>query len=193
MFSSILYTWRHVRLDLDDDLCSYPFLTLYGHDLYAMRDNGGLDVYKEMGREDLCWERYVRPAPTSCCTSFPQSYQVRCEEHLLQVIVGKFGESVEVFKLNGSTQEWVKINGLGKHMIFISSVSSLCIEAKIPEMENKIYFPRLSSERGNMVFHSLETCMYHTFNNKFIQEEFADFFGTKHFLTRHTWIEPSWC
>ncbi|GKD36520.1 hypothetical protein Tco_1252029 [Tanacetum coccineum] len=186
-------SWRHVRLDLDNDLCSYPFLTLYGHDLYAMRDNGGLDVYKEMGREDLCWERYVRPAPTSCCTSFPQSYQVRCEEHLLQVIVGKFGESVEVFKLNGSTQEWVKINGLGKHMIFISSVSSLCIEAKIPEMENKIYFPRLSSERGNMVFYSLETCMYHTFNNKFIQEEFADFFGTKHFLTRPTWIEPSWC
>ncbi|GKD15951.1 hypothetical protein Tco_1205109, partial [Tanacetum coccineum] len=30
-------SWRHVRLDLDNDLCSYPFLTLYGHDLYAMR------------------------------------------------------------------------------------------------------------------------------------------------------------
>ncbi|GKD48036.1 hypothetical protein Tco_1277012 [Tanacetum coccineum] len=62
----------------------------------------------------------------------------RCDEHLLQVIVGKFGESVEVFKLNDTAQEWEKIDGLGKHMIFVCSPSSFCIEAKVPEMENKL-------------------------------------------------------
>ncbi|GJX70717.1 hypothetical protein Tco_0307888 [Tanacetum coccineum] len=147
-------SWRRVVLDIaGDGFSSYRFLTLYGQDLYAMSADGELAVYKEIGREDYCWERNVAQAP-SCCASFPQSFQVRCDEHLLQVIVGKFGESVEVFKLNDTAQEWEKIDGLGKHMIFVCSPSSFCIEAKVPEMENKIYFPRFSSENGNMVFYS---------------------------------------
>ncbi|PWA91887.1 hypothetical protein CTI12_AA058900 [Artemisia annua] len=187
--------WHTVFLDFDGD--NYQFFTLNGLeslDLYAMKANGELDIYKEMGKEYYSWERTVCPAPTSCCTSFRQSFLVRCEEHgFLQVIVGEFGESVEVFKFNDATQEWVKIDGLGKHMIFISSVSPICIKAKIPEMENKIYFPRLSSPKGNMVFYSLETCRYHTFNNKHIQENFGDFFGTRWLAAPHAWIEPNWC
>lgn len=185
--------WHRVLLDFDGD--DYQFFTINGLDLYAMKANGGLDIYKEMGKENYCWERTVCPAPTSCCTSFRQSFLVRCEEHgFLQVILGQFGESVEVFKLNDiPTQEWVKIDSLGKHMIFISSASPICIEAKIPEMENKIYFPRFSLPKGNMVFYSLETCRYHTFNNTDIQENFGDFFGTRYLAAPHAWIEPNWC
>ncbi|GJT48109.1 hypothetical protein Tco_0974266 [Tanacetum coccineum] len=116
-------SWRRIYLDIDHDpLCSYRFLTLYGQDLYAISAaDGGLAVFKDMGGEDYCWERSLSQAPKSCCTTLPESFQVRCDEHQ-------------------------------------SSASSFCIEAKIPEMENKIYFPRLSSESGNMVFYSLETC-----------------------------------
>ncbi|PWA51700.1 hypothetical protein CTI12_AA272760 [Artemisia annua] len=187
-------SWRRVVLDFEGD--DYQFFTLNGLeslDLYAMKANGGLDIYKDMGGEYYYWERTLCPAPTSCCTSFRQSFLVRCEERgFLQVILGQFGESVEVFKLNDTTHEWVKIDSLGKHMIFISSASPICIEAKIPEMENKIFFPRLSSPKGNIVFYSLETCRYHTFNNKHIQENFGDFFGTRYLATPHAWIEPNW-
>ena len=112
---------------------------------------------------------------------------------LIVLVLGQLGETVEVFKLNETTHEWVKIDSLGKHMIFISSASPICIEAKIPEMENKIYFPRLSSPKGNMVFYSLETCRYHTFDNKDIQENFGNFFGTRYLAAPHAWIQPNWC
>ncbi|GJY69700.1 hypothetical protein Tco_0472682 [Tanacetum coccineum] len=187
-------SWDRVSLDFNG--LDYQFFTLYGLeslDLYAVKANGGLAIYKEMGEEYYCWERTVCPAPTSCCTSVRQSFLVRCEQRFLLVILGEFGESVEVFKLNDTTQEWVKIDSLGKHMIFISRASPICIEAKIPEMENKIYFPRLSSPKGNMVFYSLETCRYHTFNNKDIQENFGDFFATRSLAAPHAWIEPDWC
>lgn len=114
------------------------------------------------------------------------------DEHLLLVIVGEFGESIEVFKLNDSTEKWEKIDGLGRHMIYICGQTCLCIKAKTPEMENKIYFPRLRSGNGKIVFYSLETNRYQTFNDRDIEENFGDFFGTKHHLYPHAWIEPSW-
>nr|GEU96332.1 zinc finger, CCHC-type [Tanacetum cinerariifolium] len=89
-------SWDRVSLDFNGK--DYQFFTLYGPeslDLYAMKANGELDIYKEMGEEYYCWERTVCPAPTSCCTSLRQSFLVRCEERFLQVILGEFGESVE--------------------------------------------------------------------------------------------------
>ncbi|KAI3802937.1 hypothetical protein L1987_31084 [Smallanthus sonchifolius] len=67
------------------------------------------------------------------------------------------------FKLNDSTRKWEKLDGLGKHMIYISDISCVCLEAKSPQMGNKIYFPRfLKNEK--IVFYSLETCS----NNYFL-------------------------
>ncbi|MFS7908840.1 hypothetical protein Hanom_Chr01g00087811 [Helianthus anomalus] len=63
------------------------------------------------------------------------------------------------------------------------------IEAKTPEMANKIYFPRVHSENGKIVFYSLETRRYHTSN---VEESFGDFMGTEHYLDQHVWIEPCW-
>ncbi|MFS7908670.1 hypothetical protein Hanom_Chr01g00085871 [Helianthus anomalus] len=54
-------------------------------------------------------------------------------------------------------KEWEKIECLGSYMIYICGDICMCIEAKAPEMENKIFFPRLGSKNGNVVFYSLET------------------------------------
>ncbi|GJY08349.1 hypothetical protein Tco_0375403 [Tanacetum coccineum] len=181
-------SWHSILLDAKKSGDIFKSATFYNRDVYASRADGGLDVLEEFGREEHSWVRNVAQAPISCGgASFSKSFQVKCEQHLLRVIVGGFGDSVEVFKLNDYTHEWVKINGLGKHMIFICDTSSLCIDAKTPQMENKIYFPM-----SPIVYYSLETCRFHTFDNTSIQDSFRDFFGTKHYLTPHGWIEPSW-
>nr|GEX19223.1 cation/H+ exchanger, cation/H+ exchanger, CPA1 family [Tanacetum cinerariifolium] len=112
--------------------------------------------------------------------------------HLLKVIVGKFGELVDVFKWNDSKQEWLKVDNLGKHVIYICGTTCLSIEAKTPEMENLIFFPLLCSKNKKIVFYSLETGMYHTINGGHIQQHFMDFLGTTYHLFPHAWIEPSW-
>lgn len=151
-------------------------------------------------REDLMFSNMlvteivvVAEAPGVCCSrSSAECFLVECDGCLLLVIVDGFGESVEVFKLNHFAQEWEKIDGIGRHMIYICGKMCICIEAKTPEMENKIYFPRLYSEQGKVVFYSLDTCKYHAFSGRNIKESFGDFFGTKCLLNPHVWIEPSW-
>nr|GEW92651.1 cation/H+ exchanger, cation/H+ exchanger, CPA1 family [Tanacetum cinerariifolium] len=98
------------------------------------------------------------------------------------MVVG-FGkeESVEVFKLNDLKNEWEKTNGIGRHMIYISDNACLCRKVDVSEMENKIFFARLYNKNGKVVFYSLETGLYHTFNAKNIEESFEDFVGTKHY------------
>ena len=77
-------------------------------------------------------------------------------------------------------------------MIYICDTSCVCMDAKIPEMENKIYFPRLHSENGKMVFYSLETSRFHTFNGRNVEQNLTDLFGTKRTVYAHAWIEPTW-
>ncbi|PWA88479.1 hypothetical protein CTI12_AA120140 [Artemisia annua] len=179
-------SWRKIRLDVTGGEFFHSF-TFYGRDLYALRDDGGLDVFEEIGREGHSWVRNVAQAPTSCGKSSQQSFQVRCEGHLLQVIMGKLGESVEVFELNDYTKEWVKIKSLGKQTIFICGTTCVCMDAKMPQMENKIYFLSLP-----IVYYSLKTCRFHTFDNTNIQDSFGDLIGMKQHLAPHGWIEPSW-
>ncbi|GJR70246.1 hypothetical protein Tco_0016311 [Tanacetum coccineum] len=175
-------SWRRTPLDVTGGNILYS-VTFYGRDLYGMRYDGGLNVWKEMDKKNCLWVRDVAKAPTSYCKSLPQCFQLKCDQHLLRVIVGKFGESVEVYKINRS-QEWAKIDTLGKHMIFICGASSVCLDAKTPQMENKIYFPS-----SPIMYYSLETCRFYTLNN---EDSFGDFFGTKHHLSPHGWIEPRW-
>ena len=189
-------SWRRFGLSFgDEDPNSYRFPTFYGRDVYALCNEGGVDVFKELGDEDYTWDFVLEEAPTSYCTSKAQRFLVKCnhedkcDQHLLLVIVGEFGESIEVFKPNDD-EKWEKIYDIGRHMIYICYKAPLCMEAKTPQMGNKIYFPRLHSEK--IVFYSLETCKFHTFNGKDIQESFGDFFGTRNHLPPHAWIEPSW-
>ncbi|KAF5823378.1 hypothetical protein HanRHA438_Chr01g0038641 [Helianthus annuus] len=188
--------WHLISLNLvGDDPYSFQFPTFNGRDVYTLcNNNKGLNVFRDMAEVDFSWEVVVDEAPSSRCRSLTQYFLSSCHQHLLLVILGKFGESVEVFKLKESTEEWEQTNSLGKHMIYISDASCICLDAKLQEMENKIYFPRLlDNEDTQIVFYSLETCRYHTFNDKNILESFgADFLGTKHHCHPHTWIEPSW-
>ncbi|PWA63441.1 hypothetical protein CTI12_AA355820 [Artemisia annua] len=178
--------WRMLRLGPDPYPICFP--TFYSQDVYALCKEGELYVLKNFAREDYSWEQVVA-ARTSSCPFSPQQFLVKRDQHLLLVTVGKFGEYVEVFKLNNCAKEWEKIDCLGRHMIYISGRTCLCIEAKTPEMENKIYFPRLHSKNGKIVFYSLETSRYHTFSGKNIIEDVT--YGLEH-VYPHTWIEPSW-
>nr|GEZ82035.1 hypothetical protein [Tanacetum cinerariifolium] len=139
------------------------------------------------------WEQDAVKPPRSSCRFPVEYFLTKCDQHLLLVFVDHFGESVEVFKLNDLKNEWEKTNGIGRHMIYISDNACLCKNAEISEMENKIFFARLYNKNGKVVFYSLETGMYHTFNARNIEESFEDFVGTKHYpFSPRAWIEPSW-
>ncbi|PWA42475.1 hypothetical protein CTI12_AA544390 [Artemisia annua] len=173
-------SWRRILLDVRDGK-TINSVTFYGQDLYVLRDDGGLAVFSIMDSAAPIWVCDL--APVSCCPSLPQCFHLKCDQHLLRIIVAKFGESVEVFKLT-SSKTWEKVVCLGKHMIFICGASSVCLDAITPQMANRIYFPS-----SPIMYYSLETCRFHTLNN---EDSFGDFFGTKHHLTPHGWIEPRW-
>ncbi|XP_076950004.1 uncharacterized protein LOC143622862 [Bidens hawaiensis] len=187
--------WVVVHAILDENVprsISFPTLCDDG-DVYALEAEGRLDVYRSTDEAGRWFWEVVAEAPRGCSPE-AQCFLVKCEENrLLLVQVHEYGESVEVYKLNQSSQDWEKIDGLGRCMIYICGATCICKEAKAPEMENKIYFPRLHSKNGKIVFYSLETCKFHTFNGrKFEEESFEGFLGTKYILNPHVWIEPSW-
>ncbi|GKA37864.1 cation/H+ exchanger, CPA1 family protein, partial [Tanacetum coccineum] len=181
------------------------FSSFYGRDLYALCEDGKVIVFNNLGNRspDCCGNRnsyksfygncykiVVAEAPESVCGSLTQKFLTKCEQHLLLVCVSEYGKHVQVNKLNKGKKEWEKITGIGKHMIYICDTTCLCLEAKTPQMENKIFFPQVYSKNRKIVFYSLDTCMYHTFDGKNIQQ--VDLFGTTSYLSSHAWIEPSW-
>ncbi|KAK9058796.1 hypothetical protein SSX86_023639 [Deinandra increscens subsp. villosa] len=183
-------SWRRFRLNFGGgggDLHSFHFATIYRQNLYALYNNGGLD-FIETDNEGYTWRKILAEGPKSSCRDVKQNFLMKRDQQLLLVILGEFGEPVEVFKLNDSI-EWEKIESLGRHVIYIGGTTCLCIEAKIAAMANKIYFPRVHSENKKIVFYSLETRRYHTSN---VEESFGDFMGTTHHIDPHVWIEPSW-
>ncbi|GJY44218.1 hypothetical protein Tco_0432431, partial [Tanacetum coccineum] len=166
-------SWR--RLDVGVKPTSIQFPTFVGQDLYVLGSEGELICFKDLGEEDYSSTTLEAKIPVSCCITPTKFYLMKCDQDLLKVIVGKFGELVDVFKWNDSKQERLKVDNLGKHAIYICGTTCLSIEAKTPEMENKIFFPLLCSKNKKIVFYSLETGMYHTFNGMF--EVFHHLFG----------------
>ncbi|GKB64670.1 hypothetical protein Tco_0920856, partial [Tanacetum coccineum] len=149
-------SWRKFVLTFgNDDPYLYRFPAFYGGDVYALRNGKGVDVFKELGIGDHSWEwkGVLDEAPISSCTSKAQHFLVKCDQgykcdqHLILVIVGEFGESVELFIPNEDAGKWDKIDDIRRHMIYIGDKTCLCMEAKTPKMENKIYFPRFHSEK----------------------------------------------
>nr|GEW67660.1 hypothetical protein [Tanacetum cinerariifolium] len=191
----------------------YRFPTFCGGDLYVLcgkhffrqtSNDKGIHVFRNLGQEDYFWESVTNEAPTqarrflanlgqedSVTNEAPtqaKHFLAKCVKHCFLVVMGEFGKSIEVFNLNDSSNKWENVDGLGKHMIYISGSTCLCIEAKAPHMENKIYFPRLHS--GKIVFYSLETRRYHTFNGKMVEKSFVDLTKTEYHTNPHVWIEP---
>ncbi|OVA04481.1 Protein of unknown function DUF295 [Macleaya cordata] len=89
-------------------------------------------------------------------------------------------------RLDFSKMVWVKVESLGKHMLFISNTSSLSAIAPDSRMENKIYFARLHGEE--ILFYSLDTGSYHCLGSR---HSAKDFYDTTERLNC-TWIEPNW-
>ncbi|PWA44092.1 hypothetical protein CTI12_AA529580 [Artemisia annua] len=184
-------TWRGLRFD--PDLPPVCFSGFYGRDLYVSCEQGKLFVITNIGKKDQSLEAVEAEAPKGYCRSRTQYFITNCDEHTLLVSVGECGEAVEIFKHNEYEEKWEKIDSLGKHTIYICATTWFCIEAKEPKMENKIFFPRLHKKNKRVVFYSLDTCRYHTFDAQNFQgEHLEDFFGTTHHVSLNVWIEPSW-
>lgn len=116
------------------------------------------------------------------CTNYSNSFLVECNDNLLSVFEGPFGKWVRVFKLNESTMTWIQVENLENHMLFVGHTSFSAV-AHVPGMENKIYFPRFYG--GNIVFYSLDTNNYHTFESN----EVVDFHCMEE-KVNCSWIEP---
>jgi hypothetical protein len=132
----------------------------------------------------LTWKELNEPlAPLA---NYFNSFLVECDGNLLSVfeVEGQFQNCVHVFKLNELTMTWIKVENLENHMLFLSNSASFSSVATIPGMENKIYFPRLYGQ--NIVFYSLETNNYHTFEN-----EVLNFHHVREQLNS-SWIQPRW-
>ncbi|XP_071698283.1 F-box/kelch-repeat protein At1g57790-like [Rutidosis leptorrhynchoides] len=196
--------WRIVDLDYGPDApYAFRFPTFHGPHLYALCNEGRLVVFKEISQVQVrsSWEEVVAEAPKSqfqwmtWARRNTQYYLVKRDQHLLLVILGIYGEYLEVFQLDDSTKEWEKIDSLGRHAIYISDTTCCCIEARIPKLQNKIYFPNLHTENGKIVFYSLDKSDYYAFDGDKIEATACKtmFLGTKYHLNPYAWIEPSWC
>ncbi|XP_076897669.1 F-box/kelch-repeat protein At1g57790-like [Bidens hawaiensis] len=184
-------SWRTYRFGGPSDCFRFP--AFCGRDIWALCNNDEILNLRDTG-EGYSLDVVTDKVPRGC-GSHIEYFMSKCGEHLLLIIVNDLGESVEVLKLNESTKEWEKIDDLGKHMICISESegSCICLEAKAPQMGNKIFFPRLlQSKDTKIVFYSLETRKLHTFDDKHIQESFGfDLSRTYGYCFPNTWIEPN--
>ncbi|KAJ0635600.1 hypothetical protein HanOQP8_Chr17g0652681 [Helianthus annuus] len=148
---------------------------------------GEVYVFKNLFKSQGCYYKKV----VSRKRQGGECFLVKSDRQFLLVVVGDFGEYVEVLKLNCRNKEWEKIESLGRYMIYVDGTTCLCVEAKAPELENKIFFPRLHSKNGKIVFYSLETCNYHTFNGSSNNIQQIAGVGIKHAYS-HAWIQPTW-
>ncbi|XP_071737158.1 uncharacterized protein [Rutidosis leptorrhynchoides] len=122
-------TWQMFPLDYGGvDPRSMRFPTFVGRDIYALFNNGDLYVLKNI----VCGQDYnyswVKVVDVVGCSG--QHFLVKSDQHLLLVVVSKFGEFVDVFKLNKYGKEWEKVDCLGRYMIYICSSTCVCIECQ---------------------------------------------------------------
>ncbi|XP_076960740.1 uncharacterized protein LOC143637175 [Bidens hawaiensis] len=182
----LIQTWLKIGLDFRGDTPpSFRFSTFCKGDVYA------LCVYslKNLLKPQVCNYKKGKGVGARHRIRGGEYFLMEHDQQLLLVIVDESGKYVEVSKLNYINNEWEKIECLGRYTIYIDGTTCLYIETKVPELENKIFFPRLDSKNGNIVFYSLETGRYHTFNGNKMQE-FAGL-GIRHVYS-HAWIQPTW-
>ncbi|XP_022031261.1 F-box/kelch-repeat protein At1g57790 [Helianthus annuus] len=178
-------TWRVIGLDFGGARFCFP--TFCGRDVFVLCDKGEVYVFKNLFKSQGCYYKKV----VSRKRQGGECFLVKSDRQFLLIVVGDFGEYVEVLKLNCRNKEWEKVESLGRYMIYIDGTTCLCVEAKAPELENKIFFPRLHSKNGKIVFYSLETCNYHTFNGSSKNIQQIAGVGIKHAYS-HAWIQPTW-
>ncbi|CAJ2658608.1 unnamed protein product [Trifolium pratense] len=154
---------------------------IHNGSFYFLSITGKLAVI-EVTRRNIRW-KVLEELQAPCSTCF-NNFLVECDGNILSVFESPFAKGVQVFKLNESTMTWIKVKSLKNHMIFVGKTSFSAV-ANIPGMENKIYFPRFYGK--SLVFYSLETNNYHTFEN----DEAVNFHHMREHLNG-TWIQPRW-
>lgn len=179
--------WHFAKVVVDDDvdlLFNDNNPVFYKGKFYYLGLKGNLGIL-EINDEVVYWTMDTEPKQP--CTGYIQNFLLECDGELLSVFVGHLGKWVRVFKLNESKMTWIRVESLGNYMLYVSRLSSFSVKAKIPGMENKIYFSRFYGQ--NIVFYSLETGKYHS---KFESKDIVDFYSSREKLYC-CWIEPRWC
>ncbi|CAL1410349.1 unnamed protein product [Linum trigynum] len=93
-------------------------------------------------------------------------YLVECGGEILAVLVTDFGEFVRVYKFDQEHEGWLEVEDLGSHMLFVSRTSCFSRVEEVDGTGNKIYFSRVSTKQQSVMFYSLDTRKYQTFNSK---------------------------
>ncbi|WJX22561.1 hypothetical protein P8452_11852 [Trifolium repens] len=155
--------------------------TFHNGIFYFLNVTGNLAVMEVTG-EEISWK--ILEKPQAPCRSHFNNFLVECDGNLLSIFENPFAKEVQVFKLNEDTMTWMTVKSLKNHMLFIGK-SSFSAVANIPGMENKIYFNRFYGQ--SVVFYSLETNNYHTFEN----DEVVNFQLMREQFNG-TWIQPRW-
>lgn len=81
-------------------------------------------------------------------------------DEIVPLSISSDGRDVYALEAGGRLGVYrIKEEGRSFWEVVAEAPRGLCMEAKTPEMENKIFFPRLHSKNGKIVFYSLETCI----------------------------------
>ncbi|KAI3891139.1 hypothetical protein MKW98_007444 [Papaver atlanticum] len=167
-------------------LCSAPII--YKEVLYCVDCNGTLGTYDLQSDGDT-WSVLKKPRKVFNDDMNP-IFLVECGGDLLSVKLGHLGMPVRIFRLDLSEMEWVEVETLGKHMLFISKASCLSALAPDSRMENKIYFPRLCLNGEGILSYSLDTSSYCSSGQN--QHFPSNFYETEGWFSNCTWIQPNW-
>ncbi|XP_026458749.1 uncharacterized protein LOC113359306 [Papaver somniferum] len=144
-------------------------------------------------KKDGSWSVLAKPKKIFNNDMHPKLLVV-CGGDLLLIKLGHLGTAVRIYRLDSSEMEWVKVESLGKHMLFISETSCMSAVAPNTQMENIIYFPRTYLNGGGILSYSLATGSYHSSFTENCQDSLKNsFHETKGWLSNCTWIQPNWC
>ncbi|XP_026451014.1 F-box/kelch-repeat protein At1g57790-like [Papaver somniferum] len=151
---------------------------------YCVDYNGALGI---LNIEDNSWK--VLEKPHQQFGAMYPSFLVESGGELLLVKLERYGTLLGIFRLDFNKMEWMRVESLGKHMLFVSYTSCISAIAPTSHMENKVYFPRLFLNGEGVVFYSLEAATYSSFGS---QHSATDFYNTEGWYANCTWIEPNW-
>ncbi|XP_058079397.1 F-box/kelch-repeat protein At1g57790-like [Magnolia sinica] len=175
---------------IEDHLPSnLPFTMSYSNPVfkdevfYVLGHNGVLGVCDP---KRITWTILAKPKPLKFCNcrKVPsckwEYYLVESRGELLMVVIGFSGTPIQVFRLEASEMEWVKMETLEDRILFVGRWTSLSSTALVKGMENKIHFPIVSGE--DCVFYSLKDSRCYPSRDFYECEEYI----------YSTWIEPRW-
>ncbi|KAI3903501.1 hypothetical protein MKW98_032155 [Papaver atlanticum] len=174
------------EFDVQKYSASWNTPTLFYGVFYSVGNDGTLN---KLNLLDVTYELLEKPHERFN-DSYP-SLLVKCGEDLLLVKLGCPKMLVRILRMDFSEMEWVEVESLGKHMLFLSDITCFSAISPNSQMENKVYFPRKYLDSEGILCYSLETGRYHSFGGT-SQHSANNIYGTKGWHSNCTWIQPNW-